>query len=704
MLFRIERSMRSTHKAKIMKVKNLIPVLLAVVVLASCKRDRALPNDNGTDINHDVQSSHDLVVPNGFNYATTQDLVLDVIIADRNGYPTTGVRVDVYDAPVDGITEPKLLATGITDKNGVIDVPLSIPTYQEKVTIFPHTVGVPQNVEVPVANGKVSFHYTNGKMQTMVAPTIETGFNTVGSGFSRKAGVEDKFSFKLGTFDTDGKPNYLTTPDVLTTAFRNRVLAALPESQAVPFYRPQYLNNILPVIEVTQTADVWITFVHEGASYKNVLFYYIYNKNTPPTTVNDIDSLYAIFPNSSFSGSGGALTAGDKVKLGRFGKDTIIGFALAANGFRSSTNINKGLGVWYSHEQFNDEAAAFKDHVIMLYDADTKRYIIAFEDVRRDNGQSDQDFNDAVFFASANPPQNITSNVPPVKDTADCDKDGVPDSFDDYPCDSTKGYDRYFPSKTEYGTIAFEDLWPSTGDYDMNDLVVRWRFHAVVDPQNRILELNAKVYVDAKGAALPGGFGVEFPFAASKVAQVTGTEITGARATLAGNGLEAGHTKAVMLFFDKAVDQLSQPGGSFYNTRRFAPLATPDTIRTKMTFVSPLPFKDLGTYPFNPFLFTSQRNIEVHLPNKANTALANVALFGTGRDNSIPSSGRYYKTTGNLPWAIHFPVKFNYPAEKKDIVTAYTKYAAWVQTNGLLNNDWYEDKPGYRNNANLYTR
>lgn len=687
-----------------MKLKHIAYVLLLVVTFASCKRDRVNPADD-KGINTNVERSEDMVVPNGFNYNTTQDLSLDIILADRNGTPIPGVRVDVYAEPFDGLKEPKVYATAITDKNGVIDVPLSLPTYQKQVTIFPHAMGVPQNVEVPVSANKVKFHYMAGKVQTMVSPStvLNGSLSSVGNGFSRKAGVEDKFSFKLGTFNTDGVPNYLTTPDVLTTAFTNRVLGALPESQAVPVYRPQYLNSgVPPLIEVTQTADVWITFVHEGASYKNVLFYYIYNKNTPPATANDIDSLYAIFPNVSFSGSGGGLAAGDKVKLGRFGKDTMIGFAIAANGFRSSTNINKGLGVWYSHKDFNDEASTFKDHVIVLYDQPTERYIIAFEDVRRDNGQSDQDFNDAVFYASANPPTGINNPGPKTEDPNDCDNDGVPDSFDDYPCDSTKAYDRYFPSKTDFGTVAFEDLWPSTGDYDINDLVIRWQFHACVDPQNRVIELNAKVYADAKGAALPGGFGVEFPFDASKVDQFTGSQITGNRATLASNGLEAGHTKAVAIFFDKVVDQLSQPGGSFYNTRRFAPLATPDTIKTKMTFVNPLPFTQLGVYPFNPFLFTSARNIEVHLPNRANTALANTGLFGTGNDNTIPASNRYYKTKNNLPWAMHFPVKFDYPAEKVDIVTAHLKYSSWVQTNGLLNNDWYEDKPGYRDNTKLY--
>lgn len=689
-----------------MKLKNIIPVLLAIVVLASCKRDKLSSNTTDpNNINNNVERSQDMIVPNGFDYATTSDLTLDVKLADRNGAPLRGVRVDVFDAPNDGVAERKTYATGVTDKNGVLSVPLSLPTYQKQVTIFPYVMGVPQNVEVPVNGNKVSFHYGLGKMQTLVAPSsVQTGtaLQSIGNGFSRKAGVADKFSFKLGTFDIDGVPNYLTTPDILTTAFTTRVLGALPENKAVPVFRPQYINNVLPVVEVTQTADVWITFVHEGASLKNVMFYYLYNKNSPPATANDIDSLYTIYPNSSFNGSGGGLAAGDRVKIGRFGKDTIIGFAMAANGFNGSSQVTKGLNVWYSHKKFNAEAAAFQDHVIMLYDAPTERYIIAFEDVRRDNGQSDQDFNDAVFYASANPPKNITSNVPPTPDTTDCDKDGVPDFYDDYPCDDTKAYDRYFPSETEFGTVAFEDLWPSTGDYDMNDLVVRWRFHAVVSADNKVLELNAKVYADAKGAALPGGFGVEFPFNASLVNQVTGSQITGSRATLAANGLEAGQTKAVMIFFDKAVDQLSKPGGSFFNTRRFAPISTPDTIKTKMTFNTPLNFSSLGTYPFNPFLFTSARNIEVHLPNKKNTALANAALFGTGNDNSIPTSNRYYKTTGNLPWAIHFPVKFEYPAEKKDIVTAHLKFAAWVQSNGFFNADWYEDKTGYRNDVNLY--
>lgn len=686
-----------------MKTKITTLLLLTLAIMAGCKRDvfNTADNPNG---GKPVTSMKDLVVPDGFNFETTRDLMLDVALTNRQGEPMSGVRVDIFDKEFDGIHQPKQLGTGITDANGNLVTPLSLVTFIDKVVIFPYSMGVPSNVWVPVTGNKVSFHYTNGKIVSRIDASNNSSSGSQASTFERRAGIVDKFSFRLGGFNTAGVPNYLMTPDVLTASFLSRVTAALPESRAVPTFNPNYIGSYLPVIEVTQKSDVFITFVHEGATYRNILLYYIYNKNNPPTSPNDIDSLYVVFPNSSYTGGGGGLAAGDKVKIGTFGKDTVVGFAMAANGYNQSNQVTAGLNIWYSHKNFNAEAASYKDHVVMLKDDSTSRFLICFEDVRRDNGQSDQDFNDVVFYATANPLTGINvPNVPPLNDPNDCDADGISDFYDDYPCDPSKAYDRYFPSKTDFGTLAFEDLWPYTGDYDMNDLVVRWRFHAVVNPQNRVIELNCKSFVDAKGASYKGGFGVEFPFNASIVSQVTGSQITQSRATLAGNGLEAGHTKAVMILFDEAADQLTKPPGSFWNTVNNSGVAMPDTINTKMTFSAPPLLSNLGVYPFNPFLFTTQRNIEVHLPNKNNTALANTSLFGTGQDNTIPTS-RYYKTVKNRPWAIHIPVKFDYPSEKTDVVLGHLKFGPWVQSNGVLFGDWYENKPGYRDNTKLFSR
>ena len=268
-------------------------------------------------------------------------------------------------------------------------------------------------------------------------------------------------------------PNYKETQrDVLTTTFLNNIAASFPESRPVPVNHPEYLLETNERnLKITELSDVWITFVHEGAGYLNSLMYYVYHKDSVPTSINNIDSFYIVFPNTSFSGSGGGLTAGDKVKIGRFKKDYIIGFALAANGY-SGTSVTAGLNVWVTNKELNNEATAYKQHAALLHDGDNDRFIIGFEDLKRDNFGSDDDFNDALFFATSNPVEGIdNSNIPPIDKPADCDNDGVSDVYDDYPCDASKAYNRYFPSENEYGTLAFEDLWPHTGDYDMNDLV-----------------------------------------------------------------------------------------------------------------------------------------------------------------------------------------------------------------------------------------
>jgi LruC domain-containing protein len=78
-------------------------------------------------------------------------------------------------------------------------------------------------------------------------------------------------------------------------------------------------------------------------------------------------------------------------------------------------------------------------------------------------------------------------------------------------------------------------------------------------------------------------------------------------------------------------------------------------------------------------------------------------LFGTGHDGTNISTGdTYVSNDGRFPWAISIPGSFNYPIEKADINTAYTKFATWVSSNGSLYADWYTNTTGYRNTEFLY--
>ena len=308
----------------------------------------------------------------------------------------------------------------------------------------------------------------------------------------------------------------------------------------------------------------------------------------------------------------------------------------------------------------------------------------------------------------------------PTLSIVDTDGDGVADADDDYPNDPTRAYRNFSPSSNTFGTFAFEDLWPARGDYDFNDLVVDYQIEYATNANNLMVDLTMRLYIRAIGASIASGFGISFDnIPASRVASVSGTKIFDNYINLAPNGLEAGHANAVVIPVDNVIKSVKWGSQPTYNTTPGFQAISSDTIVVTMTFTEPVPVarlnvgnqtitnstKSIGpaTITINPFLIKGRdRGMEIHLPGMAPTVLANPNVFGTVDDDTQPASGRYYVTKNNLPWAIHIPARFDYPAEKVDILNAYKKLADWAQSNGELYTDWYLDLPGYRDSDYIY--
>jgi LruC domain-containing protein len=112
---------------------------------------------------------------------------------------------------------------------------------------------------------------------------------------------------------------------------------------------------------------------------------------------------------------------------------------------------------------------------------------------------------------------------------------------------------------------------------------------------------------------------------------------------------------------------------------------------------------DLDIANFNPFIFANEtRGREIHLPNYEPTNLADNSYFGTLRDDSNPSTGRYYKTVDNLPWAINVQTGFNHMQEKVEITQGYNFFFNWAASGGSTFNNWNLPLPGNVNNASIY--
>lgn len=257
----------------------------------------------------------------------------------------------------------------------------------------------------------------------------------------------------------------------------------------------------------------------------------------------------------------------------------------------------------------------------------------------------------------------------------DDDQDGVINRKDDYPNDPARAYASYFPTLGRQ-TVAFEDLWPSNGDYDFNDLVISNKVEFRKDANGNLVDAVVKVKVLGLGAGLASGVGIHLlksdksTFSNDIIASVTGTH-----AHSPTNG------QNVIVAFDNAKKVLKP----FYNNNGVGPGGTPQEFTFIVTFNS----NYNGEYILPDFFLFRSNDVgkEVHLPNYPATNLANTGYFNTKGDVNGT-----YKNAQGLPWAIEIvhpnAAYFHHPKEKIDICEAYPKFATWAKSNGRRYVGW----------------
>lgn len=305
----------------------------------------------------------------------------------------------------------------------------------------------------------------------------------------------------------------------------------------------------------------------------------------------------------------------------------------------------------------------------------------------------------------------------PIKPIIDKDNDGVEDTNDKYPNDPNRAYDSEFPSTNKSGTLAFEDSWPKQGDYDFNDIVIDYKLKAISNAKNQIVDIVGLFTLKASGANYQNGFGFQLDGVQSnKISSITGCSVDASNSAykIAPNGLEMGQPYATCIVFDNFFNlmPISKAGGGIgVNTDKNGTYVPPVTLTVKISLIEngvipsggAVYLKDVSPDIFNFFIVANNnRNYEIHLTDKAPTALANQSIFGTEDDTSSPSLGRYYKTKNNLPWGINIVSGYKHTIEEISINKAYHYFVKWATSSGSLYNDWYNDSKEYREPKYIY--
>ncbi|MCD4650862.1 MAG: DUF4114 domain-containing protein, partial [Candidatus Cloacimonetes bacterium] len=362
-------------------MKQWITILLlaGLLIFTACSQS----STGNNDINIDMD---ELNIPEDFDFAMTQDVQIELSVYSNNDAPVENIPFTIYNNnPGNG---GQVIAKGMTNDSGVLSQSVMLPAYIEQVW----AVGF-MSTEIIQINGGTATKQYGGSSP---APSVR------GGGITRP----DNFFQYLSTYNSDGVPDNIDNANI-DPAWLARINASLPESQPVPAHHPEYLDaQSKYVLDFIDDCQARITFVWEGAGYKNSLGYYTYNTASGPPANPDTLTHTIIFPNVSMPGSGGQLAIGSSIFLGHFDAGTTVAFFLVANGWDSNNqNVKENNIRYYCNEDYNPENAPYNKHVVMLYDQPTDSILIGFEDLPRPAG--DQDFNDTMFFVEVSPENGI---------------------------------------------------------------------------------------------------------------------------------------------------------------------------------------------------------------------------------------------------------------------------------------------------------
>ncbi len=727
-------------------MKKLITLAaLSILVLASCKKNLVPSESTKTaDLENNVKSIHEMIIPKGFKFSSYKQITITV--NPDMGMSAGETRlVSLYDGNPRG--EGRLYGNYLLKKESPLKIKLTIATATETIyAMVTAPSGSSATYKLSSTGNSTSLNVgalqKSGKnlfKSIPVSPNCNIGCTSTASGTGQNLNLnnssevvcisgsfEGNININRGTVRICGKAEIgninISNDGVLlisnnaevqignfnlntsTSVFKNwsistKIKGNFSPNGTVNNYGDIEIGGNLSIngagnfvndggLKVDGDVNNNKDFTNNGALEIGSSF----NLNGGANTINNCyikigkdftlnnqlnnNSGEIIVSNTTTINGGGVLNLNDAAVL--YTKDLMVNNIVAGSGTKSflksegNTTINGG-GKFNGNFSFCDPSGietnwgTISNTVLQ----DCKTYIPKSECIRDGNGEA--------------PKSN------------DTDDDGIEDKLDEYPEDKNRAFNNYYPKESEFVTVAYEDLWPSKGDYDLNDCVVDFQYNMITNSKNEVIGIEANYVLRASGGSQAIAFCHNFPIKSSLISEVKGAT------------LEEKSETAVFTIFTNSKTELGA-----WNTVPTQAKAKPVEYNVVISLKEPISLEDIGGISeFDPFIWVSEkdkgRGYEIHLPGKAATSFADKALFGYADDNSNDGENNYLTKAG-LPWAILVPEKFDYCAELKtfdkkeitDITQVYLHFAQWAQSGGKYFPDWYKNEKGYRNESYIF--
>lgn len=706
-------------------------ILFAVIatLLVSCVRDIEFHN----------QPEPEGEEANSFDFSTVQSVNLTVDYSAFNA--PTPVSFSVYsENPFVGEEESmtlrediKPLFEGYTGKDGKFNDDVKLPAYAKQlyvvtgnffVTEFLMTADVKNGSASLIAENKAGQAASRAAQRRAVEWTnsLETLYQlsyevNVENGDKTDKQIYKEWQTPLGKWDRlSGCPNYLMDKatadsrllftDEETQGLYETVANALVANKAC---NPKFLTPADLVL--VKESEVALSFLGGVTCWNNTLGYYYYDEAHKPASPMDVNIIMLFpntqdgtwsrswMPNPNFYGNI-ALERGDVVKLmyypnianGDFSgatpifpKGTRIGFIMKSNGWgMQKTQGDKKFFNSYNGLTRSKEAPLSRQYNVWGASTDGLSYCnttgLNPDDCKIQNPKG---LSRTAKFAYESPEGKEYAIIGFEDACNDEDFDDViialkpADVFQELP----KIEEKKFSTTGVYG---FEDLWPSKGDYDLNDALVE--------------VTHEKVYSVKTGTTDYKIFQETFYLTTAQnyVELQSGLALT----------LDTKETPESIVM--KKVDPTTkdttevsyQVDGNTYLLTENIKAELGSTYIIELNYKKPGLTKISNTAEAKVFIYRteSKGRWEVHIPYEASTSKMITSYFGTLDDKSIPSEGKYFVRSGYYPFAFYLAgaslddfketllLRSNESVKIDELFPAFKR---WVDSNGTEYCDWY---------------
>lgn len=342
-----------------------------------------------------------------FDFSLEQEITINIdYVFPQQNYV---VLFEVYDQNPTEVNEDKTVVKkeiepiyrAATDGKGKFNGKITIPSALSEVWLYSEYPGTLSPIKLEITNNAVEFNQNNFvKVQKAQTRALT----------SNKHNYPDDWKL-LGDWDQYGTPDYLLPelqmPSASTLYTINDIFVKFYKTPLQERHEEFFTGQPSADVKIIKPTKVNLTFICSTAGMNNVVGYFTYPTNNPPTDASQITKILA-YPSATHYTrvvnnvqTRGALLSGRQIQLkywdgkqflDEFPAGISIGWFLEAGVFQPNGDISsKGFAKCrYSLSYLNDDNV---QRTVSLRDPKTDRIVaIAFED------NIDLRYNDATFY------------------------------------------------------------------------------------------------------------------------------------------------------------------------------------------------------------------------------------------------------------------------------------------------------------------